>query len=104
MIFKQAQEKITDIILHLTHDLKASLIEVEESDYEGNSYTQKFHYAFDLIFQTKPKKTHLNTGLFCDIENRTFFYRKAAKEMSLLNPDLHKVGLFLIIMKLSEIG
>lgn len=54
MIFKQAQEKITDIILHLTHDLKASLIEVEESDYEGNSYTQKFHNAFDLIFQTKP--------------------------------------------------
>lgn len=45
MIFKQAQEKITDIILHLTHDLKASLIEVEESDYEGNCYTQKFNNA-----------------------------------------------------------
>lgn len=82
MIFKQAQEKITDIILHLTHDLKASLIEVEESDYEGNSYTQKFHYAFDLIFQTKPPKNHLNTGLFCDIKNRPFLQESSKRNVT----------------------
>lgn len=82
MIFKQAQEKILDIILHLTHDLKASLIEVEESDYEGNCYTQKFNNAFDLIFQTKPQKNHLKTGLFCDIENQPFLQESSKRNVT----------------------
>lgn len=78
MIFKQAQEKITDIILHLTHDLKASLIEVEESDYEGNSYTQKFNNALTWF----SKLNHLNTGLFCDIENQPFLQESSKRNVT----------------------